>query len=132
MILVSRDDLPLKELVSRHRGKQGWENAFKGSLRDMDPHHPPCRGYWANRAFHAPGQIAQVLPRAVRYGALPKKARRHGIRPVIRYVMRAPAHMVRAARRVCVRFAKTNFRLDWLYRAMVSLEAEARAPPAAA
>ncbi len=132
VMLVSRDDLPLKELVLRHRGKQGQENAFKGPLRDMDLHHPPCRGYRANQAFYALGQIAQVLLRAVQYGALPKSARRHGIRPVIRHVMRATAHMVRTARRVCLRFAKTNFRLDWLYRAMVALEAEARAPPAAA
>ena len=130
VMLVSRADLPLAELVLRHRGKQGQENAFKGPLRDMDLHHPPCRGYRANQAFYALGQIAQVLLRAVQYGALPKSARRHGIRPVIRYVMRATAHMVRTARRVCVRFAKTNFRLDWLYRSMVALEA--RAPPAAA
>ena len=130
VMLVSRADLPLKELVRRHRGKQGQENAFKGPLRDMDLHHPPCRGYRANQAFYALGQIAQVLLRAVQYGALPKSARRHGIRPVIRYVMRATAHMVRTARRVCLRFAKTNFRLDWLYRSMVALEA--RAPPAAA
>lgn len=130
VILVSRDDLPLDELVRRHRGKQGQENAFKGPLRDMDLHHPPCRGYRANQAFYALGQIAQALLRAVQYGALPKSARRHGIRPVIRYVVRTAAHMVRTARRTCVRFAKTNFRLDWLYHAMVSLEA--RAPPAAA
>ena len=130
VILVSRNDLPLAELVLRHRGKQGRENAFKGPLRDLDLHHPPCRGYRANQAFYALGQIAQVLLRAVQYGALPKSARRHGIRPIIRHVMRATAHMVRTARRVCVRFAKTNFRLDWLYRAMVALEA--RAPPAAA
>ena len=130
VMLVSRDDLPLKELVRRHRGKQGQENAFKGPLRDMDLHHPPCRGYRANQAFYALGQIAQVLLRAVQYEALPKSARRHSIRPVIRYVMRTAAYMVRTARRVCLRFAKTNFRLDWLYRAMVSLEA--RAPPAAA
>ena len=129
VILVSRDDLSLRELVRRHRGKQGQENTFKGPLRDMDLHHPPCRGYRANQAFYALGQIAQVLLRAVQYEALPKRARRHGIRPIIRYVMRATAHMVRTARRVCVRFAKTNFRLDWLYHAMVSLEA--RAPPAA-
>ena len=72
VILVSRDDLSLKELVRRHRGKQGQENAFKGPLRDMDLHHPPCRGYRANRAFYALGQIAQVLLRAVQYEALPK------------------------------------------------------------
>ena len=136
VILVSRDDLPLKELVLRHRGKQcacpagRLENAFKGPLRDMDLHHPPCRSYRANQAFHALGQIAQALLRAVQFTALPKRARGHGIRQVIRYVMRTAAHMVRTARRTCLRFAKTNFRLDWLYQAMVRLE-EARAPPAA-
>ena len=98
VMLVSRDDLPLAELARRHRGKQGQENTFKGPLRDMDLHHPPCRGYRANQAFYALGQIAQVLLRAVRYEALPKKARRHGIRPIIRYLVRTTAHMVRTAR----------------------------------
>ena len=32
VILVSRNDLPLAELVRRHRGKQGQENALKGPL----------------------------------------------------------------------------------------------------
>ena len=130
VILVSRGDLPLKELVSRHRGKQGQENAFKGPLRDLDLHHPPCRSYRANQAFYALGQIAQVLLRAVRFTALPESARRHGLRPVIRFAMRTSAYLVRTARRYCVRFAKTDFRLDWLYAAMVRLEA--RAPPSAA
>ena len=133
VILVSRNDLSLKELVHRHRGKQGQENAFKGPLEDMDLHHPPCRGYRANQAFYALGHIAQVLLRAVQYTVLPQKARRHGIRPIIRYVMRTAAHMIRSARRLCVRFAKNNFRLDWLYHAMVTLEApcpsRSRAPP---
>lgn len=137
VILMSRNDLPLQELVRRHRGKQGQENAFKGPLRDMDLHHPPCRSYRANQAFYALGQIAQVLLRAVQYTALPKKARGHGIRPIIRYVMQTTAYLVRTARRLCVRFARNNFRLDWLYRAMVSLEAgvaptsgaRSRAPP---
>ncbi len=86
VILVSRGDLPLKELVLRHRGKQcaypagRLENALKGPLRDMDLHHPPCRGYRANQAFCALGQIAQVLLRAVQFTAPPKKARGHAIR----------------------------------------------------
>ena len=130
VILVSRNDLPLKELVHRHRGKQGQENAFKGPLIDMDLHHPPCRSYRANQAFYALGQIAQVLLRAVQCTALPQSARRHGIRAIVRYVMRSSAHMVRTARRLCWRFAKTNFRLDGLYPAMTTLEA--RAPPAVA
>ena len=129
VILVSRDDLPLADLVGRHRGKQGQENAFKGPLTDLGLHHPPCRGYRANQAFYALGWIAQVLLRAVQFTALPTRARRHGLRPVIRYVMRASAYLVRSARRLCVRFAKTNFRLEWLYQAMVSLKP--RAPPTA-
>ena len=35
VVLVSRNDLPLKELVVRHRAKQGQENAFKGPLTDL-------------------------------------------------------------------------------------------------
>ena len=129
VILVSRDDLPLDELVLRHRGKQGQENAFKGPLTDLGLHHPPCRGCRANQAFHALGWIAQALLRAVQFTALPKRARRHGLRPVIRHVMRTAAYMVRSARRLCARFAKTNFHLDWLHEAMQSLEP--RAPPTA-
>ncbi len=129
VILVSRGDLPLGEPVRRHRGKQGQENAFKGPLIDLDLHHPPCRGYRANQAFNALGWIAQVLLRAVQFTALPKRARKHGLRPVIRHVMRTAAYLVRTARRLCVRFAKSNFRLDRLYQEMVS--PEARAPPPA-
>lgn len=129
VILVSRDDLPLADLVGRHRGKQGQENAFKGPLTDLDLHHPPCRGYRANQAFYALGWIAQVLLRAVQFTLLPKRARKHGLRPVIRHVMRTAAYLVRSARRLRVRFAKTNFHLDWLYEAMESLEP--RAPPTA-
>ena len=104
--------------MRRHRGKQGQENAFKGPLRDLDLHHPPCRGYRANQAFYALGWIAQALLRAVQFTALPKRTRKHGLRPVIRHVMRTAAYMVRTARRLFVRFAKTNFHLDWLYEAM--------------
>ena len=64
----------------------------------------------------------QVLLRAVRFTALPKRVRKHGLRPVIRHVMHTAAYLVRSARRLYVRFPKTNFRLDWLYEAMASLE----------
>lgn len=129
VILVSRADLPPGDLVRGHRGKQGHGNAFKGPLRDMDPHHPPCRGCRANQGFHALGQIAHTPLRAVRFTALPKRAWGHGIRSVIRHVARTVAHMVGAGRRTWVRYAKTNLRLDWLCEAMMACEA--RAPPAA-
>ncbi len=133
-ILVSRDDLPLADLVGRRRGKQGpaltgrLENAFKGPFTDLDLHH--LRAAAAGRTRRsALGWIAQALLRAVQFTALPKRARRHGLRPVIRHVMRTAASMVRSARRLRVRFARTNFRLDWLCEAMESLEP--RAPPTA-
>ena len=56
-ILVSRDDLPVAELVRRHRAKQGQENAFKGPLRELNLHHPPCKSYGANQV-RAVGAIA--------------------------------------------------------------------------
>ena len=122
IILVSRDDLALKELVHRHRGKQGQENAFKGPLIDLDLHHPPCRKFHANQAFYVCGQIAQLLLRAVQYRLLPEDARRHGLRPLIRYLMRSVARLVRTGRRWRLDFAKTNYRLDWLIYAAYQLE----------
>ena len=71
VILVSRD-----ELVRRHRGEQGQENAFKGRLIDLDLHHPPCRKFRANQAFYIRGPIAQMLLPAVQYRLLPTRGRR--------------------------------------------------------
>ena len=122
VILVSRDDPPLAELVRRHRGKQGQENAFKGPLRDLDLHHPPCRKLLANQAFYACGQLAQMLLRAVQFNLLPESARKHGLRPLIRHFIRTVARLVRAAGRWRLDFAKSNPRLDWLYNAAVQLE----------
>lgn len=122
VILASRDDPPLAELVRRHRGKQGQENAFKGPLRDLDLHHPPCRRLLANQAFHACGQLAQMLLHTVQFNLLPESARKHGLRPLIRHFIRTVARLVRAAGRWRLDFAKSNPRLDWLYNAAVQLE----------
>jgi hypothetical protein len=122
VILVSRNDLPLEELVRRHRQKQGQENAFKGPLIDLDLHHPPCRSFHANQAYYLCGQLAQLLLRMIQYRLLPPKARTHGIRPLIRHLIRSTARLVRHARRWRLDFAKTAFRLDWLYHASCQLE----------
>ena len=61
VILVGRAELSLREIVRRHREKQGQENAQKGPLINLDLHHPPCRSFHANQAFYACGQIAQIL-----------------------------------------------------------------------
>ena len=84
--------------------KQGQENAFKGPLIDMDLHDPPCRRFHANQAFYVCGQIAQLLLRAVQYQLLPIKTRLHGLRPLIRYLMRGVARLVRTGRRWTPRF----------------------------
>ncbi len=67
----------------------------------------------------------------MQFAALPKRARKHGIRPVIRYVMRTVANMIRTGRRLYVHFAKTNFRLHWLFAAMLSPNARASPIPIA-
>ena len=68
VILVSRHDLPLGELVRRHRGKQGHENAFRGPLRELDLRHSPCRGLLANPPFYTCGHLADAAAR-LRRGA---------------------------------------------------------------
>ena len=128
MILANRDDLPLAEVVRRHRSKQGacpagrFENAFKGPLVDLDLHHPPCRGYRANQAFYANGRMAHLLLRAVQYRLLPKAARRHGIRPLVRHVMRTVARLVTSGRGRSLLFASCCLRRDWLFFASLRLE----------
>lgn len=116
-ILISRVDLSLKELVKRHRGKQGQKNALKGPLIHLDLHHPPCGSFNANRAFYSAGQIAQNLLVALQMKLLPKEARKHGIRTIIRDLVRVPGKLVRHARKWKLLFSKSALRLHWLSHA---------------
>ena len=135
VILANRDDLPLAEVVRRHRARQGpaltgrFGNAFKGPLVDMDLHHPPCRGYRANQAFHAYGRMARMLLRAVQCRLLPKAARRHGIRPLVRHMVRTVARLVTSGRRRSLLFASCCMRRDWLFHASLQLEGGWTPPP---
>lgn len=121
-VLTNRTDLTAQEVIKRHRGKQGQENAQKGPLIDLDLHHPPCKRYEANRAFYTAGQIAQILLCAVQYRLLPEQARQHGIRPIIRDLIRTAGKLTRHARRWCLRFSKSALRLDWIAYAAERLE----------
>jgi len=123
VILVSRSDLPLAEIVHRHRSKQGLENAQKGPLLDLDLHHPPCEKYNANRAFYMIGHLAQLVLVAMQYRWLPATARSHGIRMIIRDLIRTAARLVRHGRRWILKFSKTAWRLDWLIAAATASEA---------
>ena len=109
VMLVSRDDLPLAELVRGHRSQQGQENARKGPLTDLGRHHPPGKSYQAHQAFHWCGQIAQLLLRRLPYQLRPGAARRHGLRPLLS-ALRAPGGAggaERAAAEACGRGAGT-------------------------
>lgn len=121
-ILTNRADLSLREVVRRHRQKQGQENAQKGPLIDLDLHHPPCLRLAANRAFYACGQLAQLLLIAVQYHLLPEAARCHGLRTLIRDLVRCAARLVRHGRQRVLRFAKTALRLHWISHAADRLD----------
>ena len=122
VILVSRTDLSLKELVRRHREKQGQENAQKGPLIDLDLHHSPYRKFHANQAFYVCGQIARILLRALQYRALPKKERKHGIRPLIRKLVRSVGLLTCSGKKWTLKFVKTTAALDWLWEASNRLD----------
>ncbi|MCY4189091.1 MAG: hypothetical protein OXD30_11475, partial [Bryobacterales bacterium] len=111
-ILVSRDDLPLVELV-RRRAKQGQENACKGPLPELNLHHPPCKSYAANQAYYLCGLPAQMLP---------ETAQGHGLGVLIRQLVRSVARLTRSGRRWRLHFARGNLRLAWLAQAWGSLE----------
>ena len=117
VILVSRDDLGVGELVRRHRAKQGQENAFKGPLTELGLHHPPCHSYAANQAFYWCGQIAQLLLLMLQYEVLPEKARQHGLGPLIRHFVRSAGRLCKSGRHLKLLFGRCNYRLDWLLRA---------------
>ena len=121
MILVSRHDLSLAEMVQRHRAEQGQENAFKGPLTALNLHHSPCQSYAANQAYYLCGQLAQLL-RLVPYQLLPDQARKHGLGPLIRGLVRTVARLTQSGRRTRVRYSRSNYRSDWLAHAMRCLE----------
>ena len=64
-----------------------------------------------------------MLLLSVQYGLLPRSARKHGLRTMIRDVMRTVTRLVVAAgRRLQLLLGKSNLRLDWLHHMSVQLE----------
>ena len=115
VILTSRDDLEPAELVTRHRRKQGQENAFKGPLRDMNLHHPRCASYVANQTYCALALIAQLVLRAMQYLWLPPKARVHSLGYLIKHLIRVTVVAARHPRQLLEKMGRENWRLAWLY-----------------
>ena len=116
MILVSRDDLRVGDLVRRHRAKQGQENAFMGPLTELGLHHPPCQSYTANQAFYWCGQIAQLLLLMLQYRVLLEQARELGLGPLIRCFVRSVGLLQKRGRGRKLLFGKRNYRVGWLLR----------------
>ena len=57
------------------------------------------------------GLLAQMLLRSEQYDLLPREARKHGLRSLIRYFIRMVARLVRASDRWRLDFAKSNFHI---------------------
>lgn len=114
VIAVSRTDVSAKELVHRHRAKQGQENALKGPLIEMGLHHPPCRGLIANQVFYTFGQIAQVIVMALKYQTLPTDAHECGLGRLVKWLIAVAGKFTYSGRQVKLWFAKSNFKLAWL------------------
>lgn len=114
VIAVSRTDVSLKELVHRHRAKQGQENALKGPLIEMDLHHPPCRALLANQAFYTLAQMAQVILMALKYQTLPAQAHDSGLGKVIKWLIAVAGKFTQSGRQLKLWLSKANFKLDWL------------------
>ena len=66
--------------------------------------------------------MAHLLLRAVQYRLLPEAARRHGIRPLVRHVMRTAARLVTSGCRRSLLFASCCFRRDWLFFTSLQLQ----------
>ena len=116
-IATSNDRVSRAAVVQRHRAKQGWENRFKGPLREMDLYHPPTASLVGNQLYYTCGLLAQQLLVAMQYGMLPSAARTCGLRPLIRDVIGTVAKLSRSARRRQPAFAKSNPKMVWIVHA---------------
>ena len=98
--------LPISEAVSRHCGKQSRENASKGSLIDLDLHHPPCNSFAANLAYYLCGLLAQGLLRGLQYWLLPHDEWRCSLRTIIKRAVELPVMLTCSSRRHRLSFGK--------------------------
>ena len=77
VILVSRDDLPVDELVRRQAGPR---ERVQGAADRSGPASSAVPAVPANQAFYVCSKLAQLLLCAGQYGRLLVAARAHGLR----------------------------------------------------
>ena len=118
VVMTSSRRLSHREVLQRHWQKQGFENGFKGPLREMNLHHPPTASLAGNQVYYLCGLIAQMLLTFLQYGLLPPDAQDVGLRPLIRDLMRSVAKLTRSGGRHRLLFGRDHGRFDWLAAAM--------------
>lgn len=116
--MTSSQHLSHKAVLPRHWQKQGFENGFKGPLREMNLHHPPTAALRGNQVYYLCGLIAQMLLTYLQYALLPDDAQDVGLRPLIRDLMRSVAKLTRTGGRYHLQFGRDHRRFDWLVAAM--------------
>lgn len=118
IVMTSNDRLPMAEVLQRHWQKQGFENGFKGPLREMNLHHPPTAALAGNQVYYLCGLIAQMLLTFLQYSMLPPDAQDVGLRPLIRDLMRSVAKQTRSGGRYALQFCQDHGRPAWLSTAI--------------
>ena len=61
VVMTSNNHLRFTTVLKWHWQKQGFENGFKGRLREMDLHHPPVASLPGNQIYYLCCLIAQML-----------------------------------------------------------------------
>ncbi|MCY3859998.1 MAG: hypothetical protein OXG25_13930 [Gammaproteobacteria bacterium] len=105
-------------VLRRHWQKRGFENGFKGPLREMNLHHPPIASLADNQVYHLCGLIAQMLLTYLQYIMLPNDVQNVEPRPVIRDLMRSVAKLTCSDGRYCLLFSSDHRHREWLTAAM--------------
>ena len=118
VVMTSSNRLSHVDVLHRHGQKQGFENGFKGPLREMNLHHPPTASLAGNQVYYLCGLIAQMMLTYLQYALLPPAAREVGLRPLIRDLMRSVAKLTRTGGRYRLLFSKDHGRFAWLTAAM--------------
>lgn len=122
VVMTSSRRLARVDVLKRHWQKQGFENGFKGPLREMNLHHPPTKSLGGNQVYYLCGLIAQMLLTYLQYTMLPADAQKAGLRPLIRDLMRSVTKLTRSGGCYRLRFGVDHGRMAWLKTAMKRTE----------
>ena len=130
VVMTSRLSLSRDKVLKRHWQKQGFENGFKGPLREMNLHHPPSTSLGGNQVYYLCGLIAQMLLTHIQYTFLPESARKVGLRPLIRNVMRCIGRVTESSRRLTLIVPRDSIAIGWMVAGIRHVESMKPEPAA--